>query len=100
MPPKLKQRRKEATEERYRKRNKKNKKERFTLVGSISSSPTALPSSPATIPQNLLKDCKALQNISLHHSPISMDQFQQVRVLSKPFCRVCFGGGNLIILKP
>ncbi|KAA8541011.1 hypothetical protein F0562_024851 [Nyssa sinensis] len=30
------------------------------------------------IPQNLLKDCKALQNTSLHDNPISMDQFQQV----------------------
>lgn len=30
------------------------------------------------IPTNLLKDCKALQNISLHGNPISMDQFQQV----------------------
>lgn len=30
------------------------------------------------LPQNLLKDCKALQNISLHENPISMDQFQQV----------------------
>ncbi|KAF2311231.1 hypothetical protein GH714_021094 [Hevea brasiliensis] len=29
------------------------------------------------IPSNLLKDCKALQNISLHDNPISMDQFQQ-----------------------
>ncbi|KAL5146514.1 Plant intracellular Ras-group-related LRR protein 7 [Glycine soja] len=28
------------------------------------------------IPLNLLKDCKALQNISLHANPISMDQFQ------------------------
>ncbi|PIA39497.1 hypothetical protein AQUCO_02600150v1 [Aquilegia coerulea] len=30
------------------------------------------------IPQTLLKDCKALQNISLHDNPISMDQFQQM----------------------
>ncbi|XXG55598.1 hypothetical protein AAC387_Pa03g3228 [Persea americana] len=30
------------------------------------------------IPSNLLKDCKALQNISLHDNPISMDQFQQI----------------------
>nr|DAD31422.1 TPA_asm: hypothetical protein HUJ06_010273 [Nelumbo nucifera] len=30
------------------------------------------------IPHNLLKDCKALQNISLHDNPISMDQFQQM----------------------
>nr|AMM42819.1 LRR-RLK [Vernicia fordii]AMM43023.1 LRR-RLK [Vernicia montana] len=30
------------------------------------------------IPSNLLKDCKALQNISLHDNPISMDQFQQM----------------------
>ncbi|KAI3970835.1 hypothetical protein MKX01_024482 [Papaver californicum] len=30
------------------------------------------------IPLNLLKDCKALQNISLHDNPISMDQFQQM----------------------
>ncbi|XP_061358896.1 plant intracellular Ras-group-related LRR protein 7 isoform X1 [Gastrolobium bilobum] len=30
------------------------------------------------IPMNLLKDCKALQNISLHGNPISMDQFQQM----------------------
>ncbi|KAH9778050.1 Leucine-rich repeat (LRR) family protein [Citrus sinensis] len=30
------------------------------------------------IPANLLKDCKALQNISLHNNPISMDQFQQI----------------------
>ncbi|KAF9591760.1 hypothetical protein IFM89_007090 [Coptis chinensis] len=29
------------------------------------------------IPQNLLKDCKVLQNLSLHDNPISMDQFQQ-----------------------
>ncbi|KAE8668016.1 Plant intracellular Ras-group-related LRR protein 7 [Hibiscus syriacus] len=33
---------------------------------------------PASIPPNLLKDCKALQNISLHDNPISMDQFQQM----------------------
>ncbi|KAB5524756.1 hypothetical protein DKX38_022505 [Salix brachista] len=31
------------------------------------------------IPPNLLKDCKALQNISLHSNPILMDQFQQAR---------------------
>ncbi|XP_021893282.1 LOW QUALITY PROTEIN: plant intracellular Ras-group-related LRR protein 7 [Carica papaya] len=30
------------------------------------------------IPPNLLKDCKALQNISLHNNPITMDQFQQM----------------------
>ncbi|XP_065629511.1 plant intracellular Ras-group-related LRR protein 7 isoform X1 [Quercus suber] len=30
------------------------------------------------IPLNLLKDCKVLQNISLHGNPISMDQFQQM----------------------
>ncbi|KAA8542529.1 hypothetical protein F0562_023681 [Nyssa sinensis] len=30
------------------------------------------------IPPNLLKECKALQNISLHDNPISMDQFQQM----------------------
>ncbi|KAL1347290.1 hypothetical protein HN51_020761 [Arachis hypogaea] len=30
------------------------------------------------IPPNLLKDCKALQNLSLHGNPISMDQFQQM----------------------
>ncbi|XP_043687077.1 plant intracellular Ras-group-related LRR protein 7 isoform X1 [Telopea speciosissima] len=30
------------------------------------------------IPQNLLKECKSLQNISLHYNPISMDQFQQM----------------------
>ncbi|KAK8555770.1 hypothetical protein V6N13_069851 [Hibiscus sabdariffa] len=30
------------------------------------------------IPPNLLKDCKALQNISLHDNPISMDHFQQM----------------------
>lgn len=30
------------------------------------------------IPQNLLTECKALQNISLHDNPISMDQFQQM----------------------
>lgn len=35
----------------------------------------------AQIPSNLLKDCKALQNISLHGNPISMDQFQQVNFL-------------------
>ncbi|OWM90387.1 hypothetical protein CDL15_Pgr014689 [Punica granatum] len=29
------------------------------------------------IPSTLLKDCKALQNISLHNNPISMEQFQQ-----------------------
>ncbi|QCE14006.1 internalin A [Vigna unguiculata] len=29
-------------------------------------------------PRNLLKDCKALQNISLHGNPISMDQLQQM----------------------
>nr|XP_007138261.1 hypothetical protein PHAVU_009G193700g [Phaseolus vulgaris]ESW10255.1 hypothetical protein PHAVU_009G193700g [Phaseolus vulgaris] len=29
-------------------------------------------------PLNLLKDCKALQNISLHGNPISMDQLQQM----------------------
>lgn len=27
----------------------------------------------------LLKECKALQNISLHENPISMEQFQQAR---------------------
>ncbi|KAK3225519.1 hypothetical protein Dsin_005381 [Dipteronia sinensis] len=30
------------------------------------------------IPPSLLKDCKTLQNISLHSNPISMDQFQQM----------------------
>ncbi|KAM3230194.1 hypothetical protein ACQJBY_060779 [Aegilops geniculata] len=30
------------------------------------------------LPPNLLKDCKALQNLSLHSNPISMDQFQQM----------------------
>lgn len=30
------------------------------------------------IPPNLLKDCKALQSISLHNNPILMDQFQQM----------------------
>ncbi|KAF4403128.1 hypothetical protein G4B88_027899 [Cannabis sativa] len=30
------------------------------------------------IPTNILKDCKALQNLSLHGNPISMDQFQQM----------------------
>ncbi|KAK2965750.1 hypothetical protein RJ640_003288, partial [Escallonia rubra] len=30
------------------------------------------------IPPNLLKECRALQNISLHDNPISMDQFQQM----------------------
>ncbi|XP_015572103.1 plant intracellular Ras-group-related LRR protein 7 [Ricinus communis] len=30
------------------------------------------------IPTNLLKECKALQKISLHDNPISMDQFQQL----------------------
>ncbi|KAI3976753.1 hypothetical protein MKX01_008611 [Papaver californicum] len=30
------------------------------------------------IPLNLLKDCKTLQNISLHDNPILMDQFQQM----------------------
>uniref|UniRef100_A0A1D1YBB1 LRR repeats and ubiquitin-like domain-containing protein At2g30105 n=1 Tax=Anthurium amnicola TaxID=1678845 RepID=A0A1D1YBB1_9ARAE len=30
------------------------------------------------LPMRLLKDCKALQNISLHENPISMDQFQQM----------------------
>ncbi|GMH17023.1 hypothetical protein Nepgr_018864 [Nepenthes gracilis] len=30
------------------------------------------------MPSNILKDCKALQNISLHNNPISMDQFQQM----------------------
>ncbi|KAF3781881.1 Plant intracellular Ras-group-related LRR protein 7 [Nymphaea thermarum] len=30
------------------------------------------------IPQNLLKECKSLQNISLHDNPISMEQFQQI----------------------
>ncbi|MQM05490.1 hypothetical protein Taro_038301, partial [Colocasia esculenta] len=29
------------------------------------------------LPSRLLKDCKALQNISLHENPISMDQFQE-----------------------
>jgi len=28
------------------------------------------------IPDGLLKDCKSLQNLSLHNNPISMDQFQ------------------------
>ncbi|CAN6717700.1 unnamed protein product [Malus baccata var. baccata] len=35
------------------------------------------------IPTNLLKDCKALQNISLHGNPISMDQFQQFNMVQK-----------------
>jgi hypothetical protein len=40
------------------------------------------------LPQNLLKECKALQNISLHDNPISMDQFQQVQLpISGYFCR-------------
>ncbi|GAB2270076.1 Plant intracellular Ras-group- LRR protein 7 [Dionaea muscipula] len=30
------------------------------------------------IPTNMLKECKALQNISLHNNPISMDHFQQL----------------------
>ncbi|GJN08671.1 hypothetical protein PR202_ga26620 [Eleusine coracana subsp. coracana] len=30
------------------------------------------------LPQTLLKDCKALQNISLHDNPITMDQFQEM----------------------
>ncbi|KAK4395870.1 Plant intracellular Ras-group-related LRR protein 7 [Sesamum angolense] len=30
------------------------------------------------IPPNLLKDCKSLQNISLHGNPISLDYFQQM----------------------
>ncbi|KAI7746189.1 hypothetical protein M8C21_016267, partial [Ambrosia artemisiifolia] len=30
------------------------------------------------IPPSLLKECKTLQNISLHGNPISMDQFQQM----------------------
>nr|GMD35821.1 plant intracellular Ras-group-related LRR protein 7 [Ipomoea batatas] len=30
------------------------------------------------IPPNLLRECKSLQNISLHGNPISMDQFQQI----------------------
>ncbi|WOL06372.1 plant intracellular Ras-group-related LRR protein 7 [Canna indica] len=30
------------------------------------------------LPENLLKDCKALQNVSPHDNPISMDQFQQM----------------------
>ncbi|XP_054807049.1 plant intracellular Ras-group-related LRR protein 7-like isoform X3 [Prosopis cineraria] len=30
------------------------------------------------IPLNLLKDCKALQNISLHNNPIPVDLFQQM----------------------
>ncbi|KAL5987643.1 Plant intracellular Ras-group-related LRR protein 7 [Asimina triloba] len=30
------------------------------------------------IPDNLLRDCKALQNVALHGNPISMDQFQQM----------------------
>ncbi|KAK8604113.1 hypothetical protein V6N13_096575 [Hibiscus sabdariffa] len=31
-----------------------------------------------TIPPSILKDCKALQNFSLHDNPISMSQFQQM----------------------
>ncbi|PWZ57041.1 Plant intracellular Ras-group-related LRR protein 7 [Zea mays] len=30
------------------------------------------------LPQNLLKDCTALQSLSLHDNPITMDQFQQM----------------------
>jgi hypothetical protein len=30
------------------------------------------------LPQNLLKDCMALQNLPLHYNPTTMDQFQQV----------------------
>ncbi|KAG7023222.1 Plant intracellular Ras-group-related LRR protein 7 [Cucurbita argyrosperma subsp. argyrosperma] len=30
------------------------------------------------LPSNLLKDCKALQKVSLHGNPILMDQFQQM----------------------
>lgn len=34
------------------------------------------------LPPMLLKECKALQNISLHENPISMEQFQQARSFS------------------
>ena len=40
------------------------------------------------IPTSLLKDCKALQNISLHGNPISMDQFQQVCLSSLMWCHI------------
>lgn len=30
------------------------------------------------LPKTILKDCQALQSISLHNNPISMDQFQQM----------------------
>lgn len=30
------------------------------------------------IPPNILRECRSLQNISLHNNPISMDQFQQM----------------------
>ncbi|GAB2223860.1 hypothetical protein Droror1_Dr00004604 [Drosera rotundifolia] len=30
------------------------------------------------IPANMLKECKALQSVSLHNNPISMDNFQQL----------------------
>ncbi|XP_020240789.1 plant intracellular Ras-group-related LRR protein 7 isoform X3 [Asparagus officinalis] len=30
------------------------------------------------LPQNLLRGCKALQNLSLHDNPIAMEQFQQM----------------------
>ncbi|KAK7411359.1 hypothetical protein VNO78_02792 [Psophocarpus tetragonolobus] len=40
--------------------------------------PLAIPTLAVHIPLSLLTDCKALQNISLHGNPISMDQFQQM----------------------
>ncbi|KAG8475794.1 hypothetical protein CXB51_032579 [Gossypium anomalum] len=39
---------------------------------------TRVPCCQSTIPPNILKDCKALQNFSLHDNPISMSQFQQM----------------------
>lgn len=49
------------------------------------------------IPMNLLKDCKALQNLSLHGNPISMDQFQQVCSCSRIFTLLfhCYGSMQL-----
>ncbi|KAH9778049.1 Leucine-rich repeat (LRR) family protein [Citrus sinensis] len=52
--------------------------ERLSILGNMLTCLPETIGSLRNIPANLLKDCKALQNISLHNNPISMDQFQQM----------------------
>ena len=50
------------------------------------------------LPQNLLKDCTALQNLSLHDNPITMDQFQQVSYMQHLECSCTLGNLVLVIV--